>query len=268
MLLRYVQTVVLCSGLIASTQVVAQQAETAQSARGQESATPPSLIKIAGVMKDEIGRPLTGAMSVTFSLYKDEQSSAPLWVETQNLTVGSDGHYNAFLGVNSKEGAPVNLFASGDLRWLGVKVDNLVEQPRILFGVPFTLKSEDVKRMGSPASVNAPATTGPGEVQESNSSLYQFDTVLPLTQVIKDVIGPGCSGNTCTSTATWPGGGFADTNYTVACSPDRGTTQPQTGELITLTKTATTIRVQLLGVCAEGCDSPSMTAFECIGVHD
>jgi hypothetical protein len=145
--------VFLASALVASTQVVAQQAETAQSPRGQALVTPQRLMRVAGVIKDESGQPATGSMSVTLSLYKEEQGGAPLWAETQNITVDSAGHYITFLGVNSKGDVPMNLFTSGDIRWLGVKADNRVEQPRILLGVPYMLKAGEEKNSGASAVV-------------------------------------------------------------------------------------------------------------------
>ena len=45
----------------------------------------PPVVKFGGVLTDVNGKPLAETTGVTFSLYKDQQGGAPLWVETQNI---------------------------------------------------------------------------------------------------------------------------------------------------------------------------------------
>ncbi len=57
----------------------------------------PSLTRFSGILTDMNRKPLTGITGVTFSLYKDEQGGAPLWMETQNVTPDKNGRYSAFV---------------------------------------------------------------------------------------------------------------------------------------------------------------------------
>ena len=53
---------------------------------GQQAAsnpsTVPTVIRFSGNLADANGKPLSGMVGVTFSLYKDQQGGAPLWVES------------------------------------------------------------------------------------------------------------------------------------------------------------------------------------------
>src|SRR5579864_4130563 len=74
----------------------------------------PRLVRYSGVITDLNGKPLTGTVGVTFSLYKDSEGGAPLWMETQNVQADSKGHYTVALGATSTQGLPANIFASGE----------------------------------------------------------------------------------------------------------------------------------------------------------
>ena len=45
----------------------------------------PPLVRFNGTLTDDNGKPPTGSVGVTFSLYREQQGGAPLWVETQNV---------------------------------------------------------------------------------------------------------------------------------------------------------------------------------------
>ena len=134
----------------------------------------PRLIKITGVATDPDGKPATGAVSLTFTLYK-EQEGAALWTETQSLQLDSQGHYTVLLGAGSSSGLPLDLFASGDALWLGVKpeLSGESELPRVLLvAVPYALKAADADTLGGkPASaylLSPPSSPG----QATNGNLY------------------------------------------------------------------------------------------------
>jgi len=118
------------------------------------SAQVPRLVKVSGVLNDATGKALTGVVGVTFSLYKDQDSGAALWLETQNIQANSSGHYSVTLGESKPEGLPADLFAAGQARWLGVQAAGQAEQPRILLlSVPYALKAGDADTVGGlPAS--------------------------------------------------------------------------------------------------------------------
>lgn len=70
-----------------------------------------------------------------------QEGGTPLWTETQTLSTDATGRYNAMFGSTLPEGMSVELFTSGEARWLGVQPDGLAEQPRVLLlSVPYALK--------------------------------------------------------------------------------------------------------------------------------
>jgi hypothetical protein len=107
-----------------------------------------------------------GTVSITFTLYEDEQGGTALWSETDNVQVDAQGHYTALLGSASPLGLPLNLFTTGQAHWLAVQplVQDFAEQPRVmLVGVPYAMKAADADTLGGlPASaflLAAPATS-------------------------------------------------------------------------------------------------------------
>lgn len=130
----------------------------ASSSRGQATNSGvPHLVKFNGTIKDERGRPQSGVAGITFALYKDQSGGAPLWLETQNVQVDSSGRYTVFLGASKPDGLPVDLFMSGEARWLGVQVAGQAEQRRVLLvSTPYALKAADAETLGGlPASAFA-----------------------------------------------------------------------------------------------------------------
>ena len=129
------------------------------------SAVVPRLIRIRGTVRDEAGKALSGRVAITFSLYKDQDRPDAVWQETQNVQLDSLGHFSTLLGSTSEEGLPLEMFSGGEARWLGVRPENQVEQPRaLLLSVPYALKSADTEMLGGkPASAFALAPTGPAQ---------------------------------------------------------------------------------------------------------
>jgi hypothetical protein len=125
---------------------------TVQARREVVPALPvPRLVKFAGSLKDEQGKPRTGVVGVTFAIYKEQEGGAALWLETQNVQLDEQGHYTALLGATKSEGLPLELFSAGEPRWLGVQVNlpRELEQPRVLLvSVPYALKAADADTLG------------------------------------------------------------------------------------------------------------------------
>jgi hypothetical protein len=90
----------------------------------------PPLVSFSGALTGVNHKPSAGTVGATFSLYKDEQGGAPLWVETQNVQSDKAGHYSVMLGSTTSTGLPAKLFANGEARWLGVQAQGQEEQPR------------------------------------------------------------------------------------------------------------------------------------------
>jgi hypothetical protein len=132
-------------GAFALAQVEAQTAA---------AATVPRLIRINGTVHDDAGKPLTGNLGLTFTLYQDETSQSAVWQEVQTLPLDSAGHFSALLGATSDSGLPLEIFSAAEARWLGIRADGQTEQPRILLlSVAYALKAADTELLGGkPAS--------------------------------------------------------------------------------------------------------------------
>jgi hypothetical protein len=131
----------------------------------------PRLVNFSGKAADAQGKIIIGIAGITFSIYSQEAGGAPLWMETQNVTADSRGNYTVQLGASAPEGLPLQVFTSGEARWLGVRVNGGEEQPRILLlSVPYALKAADAETVGGlPASAfmlagGANATTAQSRV--------------------------------------------------------------------------------------------------------
>ena len=132
----------------------------------------PQLVSYSGKLIDADGKPIVGVAGVTFAIYKDHSDSSPLWMETQNVEADAKGNYTVQLGANSSQGLPVELFASGEARWLGVRVSPGGEQARVLLlSVPYALKAADAQTVGGlPASAFVLAAPGANVTGSANSS--------------------------------------------------------------------------------------------------
>src|ERR1700676_448151 len=136
-------------------------------AEGQQGSsnpgTVPAVVSFSGNLAGINGKPLSGVVGVTFSLYADQQGGAPLWVETQNVSPDKGGRYAVTLGSATTQGLPQGIFASGEARWLGVQPQGQAERPRVLLtSVPYALKASDAETVGGlPPSAFALASPSP-----------------------------------------------------------------------------------------------------------
>ena len=145
-----------------------------QTAPASGSAAVPQLVNYSGRALDSQGKPVTGMAGLTFAIYKDQSGSSPLWVETQNIQIDARGNYTVELGAGRSQGLPLDLFASGEARWLGVRVNGGEELPRVLLlSVPYALKAADAQTLGGfPASafvLAAPTNSGTASATEPGS---------------------------------------------------------------------------------------------------
>ena len=186
---------------------IAQQTAVAGSSTISTTATVvPTLVNYSGTLTDLSGKPLSGMVGVTFSLYKDPQGGAPLWMETQSVPVKS-GHYAVVLGSTTSQGLPEDVFVSGEARWLGVQASGQAEQPRVLLvAVPYALKAHDAETIGglppsafvmAPAPGTSAAAASPtvGAASSSaapppNSAVTGAGTInfLPLWDTTSDIV--------------------------------------------------------------------------------
>lgn len=86
----------------------------------------------------------TGPASVRFAIYDEALSGTLLWDETQVVTPDGAGTYTVLLGAGTPEGVPIEVFASGEARWLAVEVLGGSEAPRprvLLTSVPYAVRA-------------------------------------------------------------------------------------------------------------------------------
>jgi hypothetical protein len=120
-----------------------------QPSASTSSAVVPRLVNFSGRAADTQGKIITGITGATFAIYTEEYEGSPLWLETQNIQADAKGNYTVQLGATKPEGLPLDLFTSGEARWLGVTINNGSEQPRILLlSVPYALKAADAETIG------------------------------------------------------------------------------------------------------------------------
>jgi hypothetical protein len=169
----------------------------------------PHLVKFNGVVRDSAGKPGTGTVGMMFSVYSASTGGIPLWQETQNVQLDSQGRYAILLGAATIDGIPPALFQSGDPRWLGVQVlmPGEVEQPRVLLvSVPYALRAGDAQTLGglpasafmklpATASVQGQAATSSATAKAGTSSTVAMAAAAPAATEAP-VTTPGGSANT------------------------------------------------------------------------
>lgn len=131
----------------------------------------PRLVQFSGILRDAERKPRSGTAGVIFSIYGDATGGAPLWQETQNVRLDSQGRYSILLGAGTADGIPLELFASGESRWLGVQpmFPGDAELPRVLLvSVPYAMRAGDADTLGGwPPSAFLKAPVGVPDVSEA-----------------------------------------------------------------------------------------------------
>ena len=138
---RLMWVVIVC--LFAGIELWAQQLNTPSEGLGSNPSNAvnvPRLIKFSGAMKDFTGKPLRGPVDINFAIYKQQTDAEPVWQEMQTLQLDEQGRYTVLLGAMQPEGLPMELFSSGEARWLEVNAAGTEMQPRtLLVSVPYAL---------------------------------------------------------------------------------------------------------------------------------
>jgi hypothetical protein len=103
----------------------------------------PRMISYQGHLTDELGEPLTGDYSMTFSIYDDAVEGNTLWSETQPSVSVTDGMFSVLLG--AVQPTPDTVFRKAD-RWLGIAIGSDPEiSPRTqLTSVPYAYRVSTV----------------------------------------------------------------------------------------------------------------------------
>lgn len=135
----------------------------------QTASSLPHLVRFGGTVKDLNGNPLSSVVGITFALYSEQTGGTPLWLETQNVTADSTGHYMVLLGSTKSDGLPEDLFTSEQAHWVGVQISGQAEQPRVLLAsTPYALKAGDAETIGGlPPSAFMLAIPGTNNTQNN-----------------------------------------------------------------------------------------------------
>ena len=150
--------------------------------------TEPSLtIPYRGVMTDASGAPLVGFVSTIFALYAEPSGGVPLWVDIKAVRADPTGAYVVLLGGTTE--FPVDLFATGETRWLGVQPAGESEQPRILFTRgPETPTSRDPATLDRPPLSKLVLRDGEHDARDAAATWAAEDTTPPAYTVPPPVI--------------------------------------------------------------------------------
>jgi endosialidase-like protein len=152
----------------------------------EPSVSVPRLINITGVFRPADGQPPAAVETVTLAIYADELGGAPLWQETQTVTIDDRGRYSLLLGATSSGGIPPDVFAAGNAHWLGTKFERAgeVEGPRIrLTSVPYALKAANADTLGGrPAADYLLAPSTPSDDARSANTTQKSDVAAPAAE--------------------------------------------------------------------------------------
>jgi hypothetical protein len=156
----------------------------AQSPQPSATTTLPRVIPVAGVYTPADGRAPRSVESVTLSIYAEESGGSPIWEEVQSVALDASGRYSILLGASVTEGLPLDMFASGQARWLGLRFERPgeVETPRArLTSVPYALRAADADTLGGrPASAYLLAASARGgDASDSGHAMSAGQVVAP-----------------------------------------------------------------------------------------
>ena len=166
----------------------------AQTASSPALAQVPPLIQFSSIATDQGGNSLSGVVTITFSLYSSQQGGEALWTETQNnVQLDAAGRYSVELGFTKPTGVPAALFTTGEARWLGVRVAEQAEQPRVLLlSVPYALKAGDATTIGGlPPSAFVLAAPAMTSASSAPAAFAASDAPLTDSTPAADVTGSG-----------------------------------------------------------------------------
>jgi len=160
----------------------------ASTVRAQSTVAPNTsrLINITGTLRPADGQPLAPVESVTLAIYSEESGGTPLWQETQSVQPGASGRFTALLGATQADGVPVDVFASGEARWLGITLVRPGEsegQRMRLTRVPYAVQASNAETLGGrPASAYllASSTSGDGTTGAASTRTGSGATSSPL----------------------------------------------------------------------------------------
>jgi hypothetical protein len=141
---------------------------------------PATMMRYSEVLPGGSGASRSGVFPLTFSLYSDPYTGAPLWSEQQSVSVDAEGRYTVLLGAATPLSA--GLFPSGEQRWLGVQVGDNPELPRVLLASqPYAITASNADQLGGlPAADYVLQSQLPGNVNASQASCSRTSNSAPV----------------------------------------------------------------------------------------
>ena len=186
--------------LLAASSAVMVRAQSQPVASSAIEFGVPRLVKFSGVLRDGRRQALSATVQVVASLYASQSGGTPLWAETQTVHPDASGRYGMSLGITQPAGLPLDLFASGEARWLGVQIIGEPEQPRVLLmSVPYALKAADAETIGGLPPSAFMLAAAPAAGASSSSSAAQAPISPPSPGVVNAGAEPAVSGGGTTS---------------------------------------------------------------------
>ena len=119
-------------------------------------AAPPQTLNYQGYLTSSSGTAVNAGVSITFRLYTSASGGAPVWSETQSVTV-SNGNFSVVLG----NAAPFGLDFSSPY-FLGVQVgaDPEMTPRQPLTASPYSLRAVTADNLGTAAAIPAGQIAG------------------------------------------------------------------------------------------------------------
>jgi hypothetical protein len=138
---KHFMTTLAVIAIVLSVASIAMQVRQNASAARLATTSVPQLINYQGRLTDAAGNPLTGSYNMTFCLYDVATGGAPLWTESQTVSV-TYGVFNALLG--SINAIPTTVFNNQSL-YLGVRVgsDSEMTPRRRVVSAGYAYKAEE-----------------------------------------------------------------------------------------------------------------------------
>lgn len=108
----------------------------------------PQKINYQGLLKDSSGDPVTGTVSITFTIYDAASSGSVLWQETHSSVAVAEGGFSVVLGAGDVPAALGDDVFSASERWLGITIGADPElTPRTqMVSVPYSQRVSTVDR--------------------------------------------------------------------------------------------------------------------------
>jgi hypothetical protein len=149
----------------------------------QQQDSIPYTVKFTGSLRGlQQSQPNPPPIGVTFAFYEEQTGGAPLWLETQNVVLDLAGRFTVFLGAASATGIPLNVFASGDARWLGITPQDGVERARVMLAsVPYAFKAADAQ------TINGRAPEEFVTQEQLSSYMAALNPVVPVQPIVSGV---------------------------------------------------------------------------------